>query len=44
MLDKWRSGVFNGEITEDQLNSSWWAVKRRISRYKHKRRKIRRVL
>ena len=27
MLDKWRSGVFNGEITEDQLNSSWWQLR-----------------
>ena len=27
MLDKWRSGVFNGEITEDQLNSSWWELR-----------------
>ena len=24
MLDKWRSGVFNGEIDESNLNSSWW--------------------
>ena len=27
MLDKWRSGVFNGEIDEDNLNSSWWNLR-----------------
>ena len=27
MLDKWRSGVFTGEITEDNLNSSWWELR-----------------
>ena len=26
-LDKWRSGVFNGEITESNLNSSWWSMR-----------------
>ena len=28
MLDKWRSGVFNGDIKEDELNSSWWELRR----------------
>ena len=27
MLDKWRSGVFTGEITKDNLNSSWWKLR-----------------
>ncbi len=27
MLDKWRSGVFTGEISEDSLNSSWWELR-----------------
>ena len=27
MLDKWRSGVFNGEIDETNLNSSWWRLR-----------------
>ena len=27
MLDKWRSGVFNGEIDESNLNSSWWNLR-----------------
>ena len=27
MLDKWRSGVFTGEITKDNLNSSWWELR-----------------
>ena len=27
MLDKWRSGVFNGEIDERNLNSSWWSLR-----------------
>jgi len=26
-LDKWRSGVFNGEIEESNLNSSWWDMR-----------------
>ena len=26
-LDKWRSGVFNGEIDENNLNSSWWNMR-----------------
>ena len=26
-LDKWRSGVFNGEIKESDLNSSWWNMR-----------------
>jgi peptidyl-dipeptidase A len=26
-LDKWRSGVFNGEIKESNLNSSWWNMR-----------------
>ena len=28
MLDKWRSGVFNGEIKEGELNSSWWKLRK----------------
>ena len=28
MLDKWRSGVFNGDIKEDQLNTSWWQLRK----------------
>jgi len=27
MLDKWRSGVFTGEITEENLNSSRWELR-----------------
>ena len=27
MLDKWRSGEFNGEIDETNLNSSWWKLR-----------------
>ena len=27
MLDKWRSAVFRGEITEENLNSSWWKLR-----------------
>ena len=27
MLDKWRSGVFNGQIDETNLNSSWWKLR-----------------
>tara|TARA_B100001250_G_scaffold406423_1_gene425451 strand:- start:2155 stop:3969 length:1815 start_codon:yes stop_codon:yes gene_type:complete len=27
MLDKWRSGVFNGDIKEDELNTSWWQLR-----------------
>ena len=27
MLDKWRSGVFNGEVDETNLNSSWWKLR-----------------
>jgi peptidyl-dipeptidase A len=26
-LDKWRSGVFNEEIKESNLNSSWWSMR-----------------
>jgi len=26
-LDKWRSGVFNGEIDANSLNSSWWGMR-----------------
>jgi peptidyl-dipeptidase A len=26
-LDKWRSGVFNGEIKESNLNYSWWSMR-----------------
>ena len=28
MLDKWRSGVFNSEIKEEELNSSWWKLRK----------------
>ena len=28
MLDKWRSGVFNGKIDEKNLNSSWWSLRK----------------
>ena len=27
MLDKWRAGVFSGEISESQLNDSWWELR-----------------
>ena len=27
MLDKWRSGVFHGQIDETNLNSSWWKLR-----------------
>ena len=27
MLDKWRSGVFDGDIDESNLNSSWWSLR-----------------
>ena len=27
MLDKWRSGVFNEDIDESNLNSSWWSLR-----------------
>ena len=27
MLHKWRSGVFDGEIDESNLNSSWWSLR-----------------
>ena len=27
MLDKWRSGVFNGDIKEDELNTLWWQLR-----------------
>ncbi len=27
MLDKWRSGVFDGDIDESNLNSSWWKLR-----------------
>ena len=27
MLDKWRSGVFDGEIEASNLNSSWWSLR-----------------
>tara|TARA_B100000795_G_scaffold74328_1_gene52678 strand:- start:21298 stop:23112 length:1815 start_codon:yes stop_codon:yes gene_type:complete len=27
MLDKWRSGIFTGEITKENLNSSWWELR-----------------
>ena len=27
MLDKWRSGVFDGEIDVSNLNSSWWSLR-----------------
>ena len=28
MLDKWRSGVFDGDIDESNLNSSWWSLRK----------------
>ncbi len=27
MLDKWRSGVFDGDIDKSNLNSSWWSLR-----------------
>ena len=27
MLDKWRAGIFKGEITYDELNDSWWDLR-----------------
>tara|TARA_B100000768_G_scaffold182045_1_gene208794 strand:- start:3112 stop:4926 length:1815 start_codon:yes stop_codon:yes gene_type:complete len=27
MLDKWRSGIFNGDIDESNLNKSWWDMR-----------------
>ena len=27
MLDKWRSGVFDGDIDQSNLNSSWWSLR-----------------
>jgi peptidyl-dipeptidase A len=27
MLDKWRAGIFKGEIAYDQLNDSWWNLR-----------------
>ncbi len=27
MLDKWRAGVFNGEIEETDLNKTWWRMR-----------------
>ena len=28
MLDKWRAGIFKGDITEDNLNESWWEMRK----------------
>ncbi len=28
MLDKWRAGIFKGAITEDNLNESWWEMRK----------------
>ena len=27
MLDKWRAGIFKGEIAYDELNNSWWDLR-----------------
>lgn len=27
MLDKWRMAVFNGELTDDELNDYWWELR-----------------
>ena len=27
MLDKWRAGVFKGEIGRDELNQAWWNMR-----------------
>ena len=27
MLDKWRAGVFTGDITENELNKAWWDMR-----------------
>ena len=27
MLDKWRAGIFKGEIAYDELNDSWWDLR-----------------
>ncbi len=27
MLDKWRMAVFNGELSEDELNDYWWELR-----------------
>ncbi|WP_058834252.1 M2 family metallopeptidase [Luteimonas abyssi] len=29
MIDRWRWGVFDGSITEDNYNAAWWALKAR---------------
>ena len=28
MLDKWRAGIFEGDITEENLNESWWEMRK----------------
>jgi len=28
MLDKWRAGIFEGDITEENLNKSWWEMRK----------------
>ena len=28
MLDKWRAGVFNGQIKESDLNKTWWSMRK----------------
>ena len=28
MLDKWRAGIFKGDITKDNLNESWWEMRK----------------
>ena len=33
MLDKWRAKVFTGETSPDDLNNSWWELKRVLSRH-----------
>ncbi|MFM2161638.1 MAG: hypothetical protein RLZZ383_1150 [Pseudomonadota bacterium] len=29
MIDKWRWGVFSGEITPDRYNAAWWELRRK---------------
>ena len=28
MLDKWRAGIFEGDITKENLNESWWEMRK----------------
>ena len=27
MLDKWRMAVFNGDLSEDEMNDYWWELR-----------------